>query len=342
MPRFTTIVPPQSPRVATRGLCWLACIALVVAAIEAHAQHELPETPLPVLDATATGDQFLAEVLATLERRPSVAARLRHQARLHEDTLMGSGKYWQRGVGNQRVTRWEMQTQLAGQAASYVQVFDGNHLWTDRTLPSGRAVHRLDVGRLQSRLRAAAAGTRGLPAKAQWEPLVAAAAGQGGLTEMLADLLRRYTFAPPRSAQLNGLAVYALVGQWRRTELEKLWPELATAEDMSNWPRQLPHHVLLLVGKNNLFPYVVEHRRVEDAHLATSAPGDRPTRDPLVRYELFEVEFAAALDDSLFEFKPGDVQWTDETTLVLERLRDQDAAATATEAARRDHAAIQR
>jgi len=345
--RFTAIfrqqnprVALQSPRIAIRGLCWLACIGLLTLA-EARVDGAPPETPLPSLDTTASGDQFLAEVLATLERRPSVAARLRYQARVHEETLMGSGKYWQRGVGNQRVTRWEMQTQVAGQPASYVQVFDGTHLWTDRTLPSGRTVHRLDVGRLQSRLRTATVNARLPQAKAPWDPLLAEAAGQGGLTELLADLLQRYTFAPPRTVQLNGLAVYALVGQWRRTELEKLWPELATAESTASWPRQLPHHVLLLAGKNNLFPYVIEHRRVADASLAASAVGDRPARDPLVRYELFEVQFAAAMDDSLFEFKPGDVQWSDETTLVLERLHDEQAAAAdaaATEAARRQQA----
>ncbi len=49
-----------------------------------------------------------------------------------------------------------------------------------------------------------------------------------------------------------------------------------------------------------------------------------------------EVQFAAAMDDSLFEFKPGDVQWTDETSLVLKRLRDQDAVAEATESASRN------
>jgi hypothetical protein len=302
----------------------------------------LPETPLPALGATASGDQFLAEVLATLQRRPSVAARLRHQARLNDEALAGSGKYWQRGVGNGRVTRWEMQTQVSGQAASYVQVFDGNHLWTDRTVSGKRTVHRLDVGRLQSRLRTAAVNARLPQAKAEWEPLVAAATGQGGIAELLADLLRHHAFAPPRSVQLNGLAAYALVGQWRRTELEKLWPELATAEDISSWPRQLPHHVLVLVGKNNLFPYVVEYRRVEDAQLVASAAGDRPARDPLVRYELFEVQFAAAMDDSLFEFKPGDVEWSDETTLVLELLQAQEAAAAATEAKRRERGAVQR
>lgn len=267
-----------------------------------------------------SGDQFVAEVLATLQGRPSIAARLRHQSRLHENVVTGAGRYWQRGVGNQQVSRWETQTQVAGTTASYVQIFDGNHLWTDRTLPSGRKVHRLDVGRLQSRRRTEAVAARSLKVAAEWEPLLAAAEGQGGLTEMLADVLRRFTFAPPRSSQLNGLTVYVLVGQWRKTELEKLWPELAKSSTPT-WPRQLPHHVLLLVGQSNLFPYVIEYRRVEDAQLATSATGDRPTHDPLLRYELYEVQFAAAMDDSLFEYKPGDVQWSDETTLVLERLR---------------------
>jgi hypothetical protein len=296
------------------AFCWLVSWGVTLAALTSHAQQASPE------NAPAAGDQFLAEVLATLQRRPSVAARLRHQSRLHEVALSGSGKYWQRGTGNQRVTRWEMQTQVAGKTASYLQVFDGNHLWTDRTLPSGRKVHRLDTARLQSRRRIAAASARSLNTEAEWEPELAAAEGQGGLLEMLADALRRFTFAPPRPTQLNGLSVHALVGQWRRAELEKLWPELASGDDSLIWPRQLPHHVLILVGQNNRFPYVIEHRRVEDSQLAASAVGDRPTNDPLLRYELYEVQFAAAMDDSLFEFKPGDVDWSDETSLVLERL----------------------
>lgn len=283
-----------------------------------------------------SGDPFMGEVLATLSRRPSIAARVRHEAHLHDEVLVGSGRFWQQGVGNQRVMRWQMNTQVADQTASYVQVFDGNQVWTDRTLASGRTVRRLDVRLLQSRLRTTALGNRGPQNSNEWDPLVDAATGQGGLMELTAELLRRYTFAPPRTVQLNGLAAHALVGQWRRTELEKLWPELASAEDMSSWPRQLPHHVLVLVGKDNLFPYVIEYRRVEDAQLASSAAGDRPTHNPLVRYELFEVQFAAAMEDVSFEFKPGDVQWSDETTLVLERLQAQAAAGASLEIARRE------
>ena len=193
--------------------CWLASTAWILAAATSHAQPATLDAAPSISNASVSGDQFLAEVLATLQRRPSIAARIRHKARLHELVLTGSGKYWQRGVGNQRVTRWEMQMQVAGKTASYVQVFDGNHLWTDRTLPSGRKVHRLDVGRLQSRRRNATVAARSLKTEAEWEPEIAAAEGQGGLAEMLADALRRFTFAPPRATQLNGLAVYALVEQ---------------------------------------------------------------------------------------------------------------------------------
>ena len=300
---------------------WLVFLAGIAAAVSTHGEPASFSAVSQPVTNPSSGDQFMAEVLATLQRRASVSARLRHQARIFGDTLRGSGKYWQRGVGAQQVTRWEMQTQLADTTASYVQVFDGNHLWTDRTLPSGRKVHRLDVNRLQVRRRTAPAGGKSSSPSPDWAPLLATASGQGGLAEMLADLLRRFTFAPPRAVQLDGLAVYALVGKWRRPELEKLWPELAKAEAPPTWPRQLPHHVLVLVGKSNWFPYVIEHRRAGDAPLATSATGDRPTRDPLLRYEIFEVQFAAALDDTLFQFKPGDVPWSDETSLVLQRLR---------------------
>jgi len=288
------------------------------------AQSALPRatTATPV----ASGDTLLAEALDTLQRRPSVAARLRHQTHLYEHTLVGSGKYWQRGTAGQRVSRWEMQTQVAGKTASFVQVFDGNHLWTDRRLPSGREVHRLDVARLQMRLGARTpARVRLTASDDRLEALTTAVEGQGGLAQMLADLLGRFTFDPPRPIQLNGAAASALVGHWRKEQLVRLWPELnQTGNDARpEWPEQLPHHVLVIVDQSDLFPYVVEYRRSSDAYLASTAAGQRLVRDPLVRYEIFDVQFAQAMDDRLFEFKPGDVQWTDETALVLERLRQQ-------------------
>ena len=274
---------------------------------------------------TASGNRMLAGALDALERHVSIAAKIRHQSRLEGHALMGSGNYWQRGTEEQRVSRWEMQTQVAGKPASFVQVFDGNHLWTDRRLPSGREVHRLDVKLLHSRLR----GNNARPENStelsgDVERMLDSALGHGGLAEMVADLLQRFDFQPPRQVQLNGLPVHALIGQWRAEELAALGVEVEKLanDDADAWPEQLPHHVLILLGRDNLFPYVIEHRRMSDAYLVSTVAGLRPTRDPLVRYELFEVQFALVLDPSAFQYKPGDVLWTDETSLVVERLRE--------------------
>jgi hypothetical protein len=271
----------------------------------------------------ASGDAFIAEVLAAMERRTNVTAKLRQQSRLGEQTLLGSGNFWQLGSGPQRTTRWEMNTSLGDQAAAYVQVFDGRYIWTDRNLPSGRQVHRLDVTNLKNRLRASVppqAATTG------WEQLIREAEFRGGVSQLLAELLTRFQFSPPQSKQLNGFPVEALVGHWRADQFAELCP--VHSEDQP-WPEQLPHHVLVLVSKNSLFPHVIEFRHFDDAALADGLSGLDLTNDPLVRYELFEVRFADAIDSTIFQFKPGDVDWSDETSLVYDKIMKQRGAAAA-------------
>lgn len=267
----------------------------------------------------ASGDYFMAKVLATLHRRPSVAARLRQQSRIYGEKVMGTGNYWQLGVGLQRRTKWAMQLQVADTTSSFLQVFDGEDLWTDRTLPSGRKVLRLDTYRLQSMRRTAQLNEQG--EQPPWRNLMETTVGQGGLSEMVADLLRQFTFAPRRKSQLNGLPVYALVGQWRKEQLEKTWPGLTDQSDETPWPQHLPHHVLLMVDQKTLFPYVLEHRRIADAIKLQSAGGLRPVEDPLVRLEIFEVQLAKAHKESVFDYTSGEMQWSDETQLVFERMQ---------------------
>jgi hypothetical protein len=90
-----------------------------------------------------------------------------------------------------------------------------------------------------------------------------------------------------------------------------------------------------MVGTSNLFPYVIEFRRAEEADLATNLTGLKPGPDPLTRYEVFEVRFADAIDSTVFQFKPGDVDWSDETSLVFDRVIKQHGAGEAQIAARK-------
>jgi len=264
-----------------------------------------------------SGNEFVARTLHVLEEHVSIAAKFRYEARLHDQKIVGTGNYWQQRTQSDRVTRWEIQTQIGEQTASFVQVYNGNYLWTDRHLPSVRQVHRLDVAWLQARLREESRGG----ATDKREAWIAAVQRRGGLGQMLADLLRNFDFQPPQTTQLNGLPVNALIGHWQPEQLLYHWPDAAKlgSEQTPEWPEQLPHHVLLLVGKNR-FPYVCEHRREADARLATSLAGLRPSADPLLRYEIFETQFAVAIPQEKFQYFPGDIPWTDETTVVLEQL----------------------
>jgi hypothetical protein len=289
----------------------------------------LPVCAQEAAPVARSGDSYMAEVLAAMERRPNVTAKLRYESRLGDETLMGAGNFWQLGTGPQRMTRWEMQTQVADKTAGFVQVFDGRYLWTDKHLPSGRQVHRLDVGNLKARLRSTAGPP---PTQSGWEDLVSGAEYRGGLSQMLADFLRRYEFDAPRPTELNGFALDAMIGHWRPEQFVELCP---IQGDDQAWPTQLPHHVLVMVGNSNLFPYVIEFRRAEDADLADNLSGLKPARDPLTRYEIFEVRFADAIDSTVFQFKPGDVDWTDETSLVFDRVHKQRGEGEAQMAARK-------
>jgi hypothetical protein len=299
----------KSRGVQSLGVAWCAALVSCLLSPPARAQDSAP--------VARSGDAYIAEVLAAMERRPNVTAKLRYESRLGDETLIGAGNFWQLGTGPQRMSRWEMQTQVADKAASYVQVFDGRYLWTDRHLPSGRQIHRLDVGNLKARLRSSIGP---LTTPHLWKDLISGAEYRGGLSQMLADLLRRYQFDAPRPTELNGFALEALIGHWRPEQFAELCPIQGESQP---WPTQLPHHVLVMVGSSNLFPYVIEFRRAEDADLAENLSGLKPARDPLTRYEVFEVRFADAIDGTVFQFKPGDVDWSDETSLVFDRVSKQ-------------------
>lgn len=293
-----------------RGLTFLGLlIASVVASAPTRGQ---------TASASLDGNLYVAQVLKNLQQHGNIDAKLRFESSLYDQKLVGQGSYQQGGDMNKRFTRWEMQTQIADQTASFVEVYDGDHLWTERRMPSKRDVKRLDVARLQSSLKTLSRGSKLTPHDA----LISSVTGQGGLSEMLADLLRHYTFQPPQPTQLNGLPVYSLVGTWRTEQLAKHWSASVNLDalELAEWPTQLPHHVLLLVHKQNLFPCVVEHRSAASSSYATSLAGLRPTSSPLTRYEIYEVNFAVAIPNEHFDFSP-DGNWSDETSVVLERLK---------------------
>jgi hypothetical protein len=254
----------------------------------------------------------MRQVLSVMQRRPMAAAKVRQEVRLEGQELIGAGQYWQQGVGAERRSRWQLQTHVAGETASLVQVFDSRYVWTDRKLPDSRRVARIDMVRLRRQLNASASRDRDTSALAGEELTTALAAVQGGLPQLLWELAEQFVFDPPQTVRRDEGGRYLLVGRWKPGRLAALWPEAAepTADLKSVWPAQLPHHVVLEVGLEDLFPRVLEYRTADDASLA-DGPGAAAT--PLARYEWFDVAFLPTIDPRQFVYATGEIDWVDET-----------------------------
>jgi hypothetical protein len=342
---------PRSPlprfRLPRRAV--VAVLAIVGGYAAARAlQLKLPVDGPEAVDATtvasadpsqlaavdADGNALLLRSLNNLERWPNVRARYRQAVRVGEELQSGVGGYWQTGVGNTRCTCWQWQTVVDGQQAVFAQVYDrGGYLWTDTRFPERRSVTRVNVGNLRRDLAAAfnraGQGGAGGPTAAELELLA-----RGGLSQLVAELRRSFEFGPPVAATLDGRTVAAIVGQWRSEPLAEQWQGL-NPDSADGWPSHLPHHVVVMVGVEDSFPYRVEYRRGSDASLVGSVT---PAGDPLARFEFFEVQWGVSMDPRLFEFTATDVDWRDVTGAVLERLRPAAPVAEAPPLARRDGA----
>jgi hypothetical protein len=263
------------------------------------------------------GNALIDRVLATLERRPNIAAQFRQLLQVGAEPLSGAGEYWQQGVGNTRRTCWQWKTMVAGEPATFCQILDKDHqLWTDARLPGERTVTYVKVSNVRRDLEAA----RGLgQGGAGGDPQQLELLARGGLSQLVAELRRCFEFGPPLTVTVEGRAALAVIGRWRPDALAREWPSLK-AESPGGWPAPLPHHVAVVIGELDFFPYVVEYRRGADADLA-DAPGAPMARSPLARYEFHDVEYTATMREQLFEFPSTDVEWKDVTNEVVDRLR---------------------
>lgn len=281
--------------------------------------------------ASGTDEQLLLAVLDTLERRPNIAARLRQAVRLGDNRLSGEGGFWQQGIGNQRRTRWELKTLVAGETVFVTQVYDGEAVWTDRNLPGSRQVTRIDMAALRRELESWPEADR--QGRAPLGEGMAELLARGGLSQLVSSLVRSFAFGAHRAVSHEDRALVALVGVWRPEQLARIWPGAGEG----NWPAHLPHHVLVYIDPRERFPYLVEYRGGDQAAVAESTEVHLRTRDPLASLEFVDVQFAATMPADVFHFVPPDNNFTDVTHQVLAEVRPP-TAATETRSARRDGA----
>jgi hypothetical protein len=313
----------------------------------------VPSTANAETDPIPPGNRLLMQAAAQLDRRASVSAKLRHQIAIGGAQLYGVGSYWHLGSGEEFKMRLELQ--IAGQEATLLQVCNSRFSWIDRRLPTGRSVVRIDLRQLRADPSLVSTNLNDIrPGEANWSTtLPEMASFTGGLPSMLSSLQQNFAFLPPQAMRLTvptsaneeptSVPVWAVVGQWKP---EKLAALLSKTQDVAGQPpadpskllhkklpERMPEEVLLLVGQADKFPYRIEYRKLETPQaLSTDGPSIpyQLSVHPMIVLEYSDVVFDTPIAAGQFDYAPGDADFDDQTTAILERLRQQQQSQVAT------------
>lgn len=253
-------------------------------------------------------DTLLVSAINALDARESLSARIHVNVNLFGEQMVGSGIYLEQAPARLRHLRMEMNIQVRDQPATLLQVCDGQNLWTFRQMGEERSLTRVDVGRVVT----ASAGPTGNAATGQlpnWP-------GLGGLPRLLRTLRESFEFDTIEPGRLLQVPVWRVQGHWRPSRLAALLPDQKKAIeegkeiDFAKLPRQLPSHVVVLIGQEDLVPYRLEYRRVKKGnHL-----GELESRATVVlALQLSEVALNVPLDASCFVHHGGDMGSLDTT-----------------------------
>lgn len=290
-------------------LPYLTLVVLALFAPKAAAQEPPNASTASTGAPLPTAQQLLTEAQIALGQHASVEAKVRQQTRLLSQELFGSGRYLQQGTGPEIMLRFELRLHVGDQPATMLQIADGRYLWNERQFGTTRTVQQVEVAQVREQL-----GQHHPALPGRW-PLL------GGLGEMLAGVAASFEFAPVTTGELGDVPIYTLVGQVRVDELNRQAaqtaadPENFRPLDPNHLPEQVPHEVLLVLGRDDLFPYLIDYRR------ASGAGEGEGSLYSLLRIQLFEVRINGPVDLRQFVYKPGSVNVTNQTEAVLQQLR---------------------
>jgi hypothetical protein len=263
------------------------------------------------------GEVMLSQAIDRIERYPSITAKIRQQAEMFGMRMIGTGIYLQ-GPAASQCMRLEMKLQVEDEVTSLQQICDGTNLWILRRLGQQASLGRVEVAPVLDNQRRWTAEVGQGTATAATGP---AGIGLGGLPRLLRSLNHSFQFADPVPTQMMTMPVFEMHGVWRPEALNRLLPGKAIGAngiaDLSKLPESVPDEVIVLLGREDLFPYRVEYRR----HDPADVDGETASSRVLLIMELFEVRANEAIERRLFEYQPGELPIAELTPQYVEIMR---------------------
>lgn len=296
---------------------WCALLALA-----SGLWGQQPALPAPAPAAAVVGPSELVErSAAALATHLSVVAKVRHRGRIYDRDVIGSGEYAQ-GPIHSRLLRYEIRMKVGERIVNLLQVCDDRYLWTSRQLEHEPEIQRVEIdrvlGALERQVAAQPAGASGLTNFHQ-------AIAIGGLGQLLASLRKDFQFYDATKSQLGDVPVYVVSGKWKSEALGGF----ASSQPKATKPGgamllrpHVPNRVALFLGADDLFPYRIEFRSIDEGAgegSVAAAPTTGAADDLLLAVEFFEVQINVPLEERLFQFAPGSRPYTDVTDLYLQK-----------------------
>lgn len=284
------------------------------------------------------GNEYLFNSLVSLERRRSVYAEAAQTGFIEGRLVESTGHYVQSGHGKNRRFHLRLEGRVTDHPVRLDQVSDGRFLWTDQAWGDVnqldlRQVWRIDLRRLRKSLANTAASPM-RPGEASTDAADPRLwSGLGGAPMLLESLRANFDFALPRQMWLRKQPVYAMVGFWKDELRKDLLVSPKDKTNVNSLPSRMPHHVLVVIGAADLFPYRVEYRGADDPlSSATLSPDARygESARPLLKLDFMRPKFDGKIASDEFVYTlPQGIDWMDRTTERLEMLRKRQQIAIA-------------
>ena len=292
--------------------------------LSAQTPSELPADTPNAADANDSenlakqANQALDESMSRVAQSEWLQARIRLRVHLFDNPLEGTGSYLK---GPKSQMRLELKISLDDRhpPSSLQQVCDGRWLWDHREVLGSRNLRKVDV----TAVRDALARSKRNPGELrQQTSMFQDHIGLGGLEELVRRLKNQFDFSLAAPIKVGDEVRLVLHGGWNRTILGQMLPEqkaaleAGQAADYSKLPDHVPDHVVLLLGKDDHFPYRVEYRRTTGPR---PAPGKLPPGKLLVAMELFDVKINQPVDELNFFYK-SELVAEDQTASYIKEL----------------------
>lgn len=310
----------MSPKLPILAFLWLLASSGLPSAAAAEAAS------VPALEKGETGaSQLLAQAgnvpsdkgaqailhraVSTMEGRPSLFAKSSHHINLFgKPQLLGTALYMEQQTEKGRLLRTYLKITLGNQQVStLVEVFDGQRLWTYEHL-GDKKLTLVDMNKADELLK----GKGKLPEGGGVHSLP----GLWGLSKLLRGLeadfvftvVEQTTFIAADQSGQHQLPVWKLRGAWSPEKLATIFPDQAEAlkkgnpANLDKLPEHLPDHVILYLGKDDLFPYEIDYQRKVPKRFWRR---DRSESRSILTIKFTEVDFNSQFEEPEFKYNPG-------------------------------------